>query len=280
MFKFAAVSLALILASMTASAGFFSSQLSLNVSQPPPVPLHDAVVINGTLNFTWSHAIIPMPLVVYIEAENVPDWLSVTIQPSSFTITPTGWRSGSVEKYITITLRSKAEAPAFVTYNVVIHAFTNGSLIINGAEDKVALNVMQDFNDAGIWIDSKQAKIAYGESKEIALNVTNNCNSPIYVTLSLANETKFFDISFPAMQLIPSHATKSISIQAVAKKIGKETIPIKVEYYPPNHEEKKDFAYTNITLESYGGQSSMKAISIGIIIVIIASIIIVIWKRR
>jgi len=279
MFKFV-FAMAMLLIAANANAGFFSSELSLDVSQPSPVPLHDAIVIHGKLNFSWSHAIIPMPLVIYIKAENVPDWLSISIQPSSFTITPAGWRAGSVEKDVTITLRSKEETPAFVTYNVVLHAFTNGSFIINGAEDKVALNVMQDFNDAGIWVESRHVKMAADESREVTLNITNNCNAPIYVSLAVINESKYFDLSFPSMQIISSHSTKSISIQVVAKKIGKETIPIKIEYYPPNHEEKKNFAYTNITLESYGGQGSMKAISIGIIIVIIASIIIVIWKRR
>ncbi len=270
------------LASIAASAGFISSELDLSVEKPSAVPLNEAIVLHARLNFSWGFgAIIPMPLVIYIEAENVPDWLSVSIQPSSFTITPVGWRGGSVEKDVTITLRAKDEAPAFITYNVVIHAFTNGSLLVNGAEDKEALDVMQDFHDAGIFVEYKSVKLSMDESKEVTINVTNNCNSPLYINVQPVNESKYFDFSFPSMQIIQSHSTGVIKIGITAKKIGKEDVPLKIEYYPPGHEEKKNFAYTNITIESYGKEGSITAISIGIIIVIIvASIIIVIWKRR
>ena len=273
--------LSLIMLGGVASAGFISSEIDLSIEQPSPVPVNEAVVVHGKVNFSWGFgAIIPMPLVIYLEAENVPDWLSVSIQPASFTITPVGWRGGSIEKDISITLRAKNEAPAFVTYNAAIHAFTNGSLLVNGAEDREALNVMQDFHDAGLFIGRESAKLGIDESKEIKLNITNNCNSPVYVVVQLANESKFFDFSFPSMQLIQSHATSSVKISVTAKKIGKEEVPLKIEYYPAGHEEKKNYAYTNITLESYGKEGSMAAISIGIIIVIVASIIIVIWKRR
>jgi len=269
------------LAPIAASAGFISSELDLSVEQPSPVPLNEAIVLHARLNFSWGFgAIIPMPLVIYIEAENVPDWLSVSIQPSSFTITPVGWRGGSTEKDVTITLRAKDEAPAFVTYNVAIHAFTNGSLIVNGAEDKEALNVMQDFHDAGIFVEHKSVKLSMDESKEVTINVTNNCNSPLYINIQPVNSSKYFDFSFPSMQIIQSHSTGVIKIGVTAKKIGKEDVQLKLEYYPPGHEEKKNFAYTNITIESYGKEGSMTAISIGIIIVVVASIIIVIWKRR
>jgi len=280
MLKFA-VPLGLILILPAVSAGFVSSDLELSVDSPSAIPLNDAVNINGKINFSWGFgAVVPIPLSIYIETENVPDWLSVSIQPSSFTITPVGWRGGSIEKDIKITLRAKEEAPAFVTYNVVIHAYTNGSLLINGAEAREGLNVMQDFHDAGIYVEAENVKMKLHDSVESILNITNNCNAPIYVDISLANESKYFEISTQATQLIPSHSTKPIKMSITAKKIGKETLPLKITYYPVGHEEKKNFAYVNITAESYGEGTSLKAISIGIIIIIIASIIAVVVKKK
>lgn len=264
-----------------ASAGFISSDLELHVEEAPPIPLNEAVTIKANLNFSWGFgAIFPMPLTIYIEFENIPDWLYVSANPSSFTITPLGWRGGSVGRDFTITFRAKDETNAFVIYNLVLKAYTNGSFLINGAESEKAINVMQDFNDRGLTIEKAKGKVKLHESKTFYLNVTNNCNAPIVVNIQQENESKFFELSYENNQIIPSKSKKSISFTVSAKKTGKETIPIKITYFPTGHEERKNDAYTTITLESYESASNIKAISIGIIIVIIASIIVVILKRR
>jgi len=279
MLKF--VFMATILLMPVASAGFISSEMNMEIESPSPIPYNEAVTLHAKINFSWGFgAIIPMPLVIYLSPENVPDWLSVSIQPSSFTITPLGWRGGSIEKDFTISMRATAEAPAYVTYTLGIRAFTNGSLIINGAETREAINVMQDFHDGGIIVEGGELKLALKESGDMKINVTNNSNSPVYIEFYTLNESKSFDIAFPLKQLIPSHSTKVVSVGVTANRIGKEEVMLKIAYYPPNHQEKTNYAYTTITLKSYENKNTVQAISIGIIIVIIISIIAVIWKKK
>ena len=264
-----------------ANAGFISSDMQLSVGEPAAVPADGSITVNAKINFSWGFgAIFPMPLTIYLEPENVPEWLSVSVSPQSFTITPTGLRGGTIEKDATIRLTSKEETDAFVLYSFTLHAYTNGSFLIKGAEDKKSVNVMQDFYDKGIRIDGpKKIRISNGGSKTIYLNITNNCNAPITIYLQQENETNMFEFSYENGTIIPSKVQKSLPITINAKKIGAQEMPFRITYYPTGYEDRKNSVSTTITIESYGTGSSLVALEIAVFVIIVASIVIFVWKR-
>jgi len=279
MLKFIAIA-GLMLAPF-ASAGFISSDMLLSADQPAAVPADGSVVMDAKINFSWGFgAIFPMPLTIYLEPEDVPEWLSVSVSPQSFTITPAGLRGGAIEKDVTIRLTSKEETDAFVLYSFTLHAYTNGSFLIKGAEDKKSVNVMQDFYDKGIRIDSpKKIRISNGGSKTIYVNITNNCNAPVTICFQQENETNMFEFSYENGTIIPSKVQKSLPITINAKKVGTQEMPFRIIYYPTGYEDKKNSVSTTITIESYGTGSSFVALEIAIFVIIVASILIFVWKR-
>ena len=217
---------------------------------------------------------------VYVEAKEVPDWLSVSISPTKFTVTPTGFFGGSSSKNIQITLMANREVTAYVSYPLKIHAYTNGSLILRGSEATEEIYVMEDFVDNGLTIEKPSAVNFYvGEEKEIHLNITNNCNAPVYVEIEEENTTGF-SLSYEEKKIsIQTKARKAITIRVTAGEAKEAKIRLKFNYYPIGHEEKKNYEMEEITLLSRAKPQG-GAIAIGIVIIIIALILFVIWKKK
>ncbi|RLF48117.1 MAG: hypothetical protein DRN29_00595 [Thermoplasmata archaeon] len=271
---------ALLMLFPAASAGFISSSISIDVTDPPAVPLDKSVTTMANVTFSWGFGnIFPLPITVNIQAKDVPDWLYVSISPSKFTITPTGFFGGKSSKNVQIIFKANKEVTAFVGYPVKIHAYTNGSFILRGSEATAEVYVMEDFVDNGLTIERPSAVNLYtGEEKTIYFNITNKCNAPVYIEIEEENTTGF-SLSYEKKFSIPSKAKKAVPVKIKAEESKEAEVRIKFNYYPAGHEEKRNYEEVYLTLASRtkpGGS----ALAVGLVIIIIALIAFIIWKKK
>ncbi len=265
-----------------AGASFVSANMEMSVDEASPVPADGSITINAHINFSWGFGvIIPTAVTIYIDAENVPDWLSVTCTPSSFVITPTGFRGGSIKRDIEVHLTSKQEIEAFTQYSFTLHAHTNGNFLIGGADAKKAVAVMQDFADHGIQIDHpSKVECSSGEEKTIYLNITNDCNAPVTISIERLNNSSAYSVSYDNNIIIPSKSQKQITMKIEAREIGTFDMPFRVTYYPTGYPGKSNAVTFSISLESKGMETDfVGVISIAIAIIIVAVIIAIAWKK-
>ncbi len=265
----------------TINAHFVFSDIEISIGEIPPIPLGKEVVTEANVTFRWGFGAIPLPINIYLKAENVPDWLSVKISPDKFTITPTKFIGGEKSQLIKIELSANKETKAYSIESFTLYAYTNGSLIIKGCEKRKEIFVTEDFIDKGLTIEAPSAVPLYiGEERIVYLNVTNNCNADINVIISAENATGF-SLSFAKKILsISSKSRESVRLKIGAEKIGEADATIKLTYYPIGHEEKTNYEeyVINLISEAKAGQGG--AIAIGLIIVIVGIIIFVIWKKK
>ncbi|HHO57005.1 MAG TPA: hypothetical protein ENJ70_00450 [Thermoplasmatales archaeon] len=278
--KFAAV-MAFLMFLPAASAGFISSSLTLEVEEPPAVPVDGSVNVVANVTLSWGFGMFfPLPVTVEMSVENVSDWLSVSITPDNFVVTPSGFIGGEASKDVTITLRSRKETAAFVSEAITLRAKTSGNFLLRGAEASKQVYVMQGFADNGITVEAPSALHLYtGEEKTLYFNVTNKCNSAVYLTIEPENVTGF-TISSGSSISIPSGERKTVSVKVKADESTEENAIFRFGYYPPGHEELKNYESVELSLESHarpgGGSLAMGIVVALVIILIIAGI----WKRK
>jgi len=280
--KFAAIA-TLFMLFPVAGAGFVSTSIDIEANSPPPIGLDESetIVANVTLNWGFG-SFLPLPVEVYIELENVPDWLSVYVSPSKFTVTPDKIMGGSKGENVKITFKANKEVTAFIEYPVKIHAYTNGSFILRGSEATKEIYVMEDFVDNGLTIEKPSAVQLYrGELKTVYFNVTNNCNAPIYIEIEEENTSGFL-LSYDEKIPVEAKGKAAIPIKIEAEESKEADIRLRFNYYPqfsPSQETVKNYEEIQLTLMSrtkpQGG-----ALAVGIVIVIIVLILFAIWKKR
>ncbi len=266
-----------------AGASFVSTDMEMSVDEPSPVPVDGSITVDAHINFSWGFgAIIPTAVTVYVDAENVPDWLSVTCTPPSFVITPTGLKGGNIEKDIKIHLTSKQEIDAFTQYSFTLHAYTNGNFLIEAADAKKAVPVMQDFADHGIQVEHpSKIKCNAGDEKTVYLNITNDCNAPVTVSIERLNNTSAYSVSYDDNNIIiPARSQKQVSMRVEAKQMGAFDMPFKATYYPTGYPGKSNSVEFVISLESTEMKTDfVGAISIAIAVIIVAAVIAIAWKK-
>jgi len=278
--KFAAA-MAILMFLPVASAGFISSSLTIDAEEPPAVPPDGSIKVAANVTLSWGFGMFfPLPVTVEVSVENVSDWLSASVSPASFTLTPAGITGGETGRDITITLRSLKETTAFVSEPITIRAKTSGNFLLRGAEASKQIYVMQGFADNGITIEAPSGVHLYkGEEKNIYFNITNKCNSNIYLTIEAENVTGF-TISHDSSISIAQKERKTVAIKIKADESTEERAIFRFGYYPPGHEELKNYQTMELPLESHakpGGGS----LAIGIVVAIIILLIIVgIWKKK
>jgi len=278
--KFATL-MVLLLFFPAASAGFVSSSLTIDAEEPPAVPADGSVSMKANVTLSWGFGMFfPLPVTVEISVENVSSWLSVSVTPETFTLTPSGFMGGETGKDITITLRSIKETSAFVSEPITLRAKTSGNFLLRGAEASRQIYVMQDFADNGITIEAPSAVHMYrGEEKTIYFNITNKCNSNVYITIEPDNITGF-TLSHDSSISIPSKERKAVAVRIKADDIAEERAILRFGYYPPGHEELKNYQSIELPLESHarpGGGSLAMGIVVALVIILI---IVGIWKKK
>jgi len=265
----------------TTNAFFIRSDMSLKAEEPSPLPLNKKVVVEANLTFSWGFgAIIPLPLTIYVEAKDVPEWLSVSINPSQITLSPFGLFGGEESKTLQIYLQANDEVDAFTPYTITIHAYTNGSFLIRGSEALAKLTVMEDFVDNGLYIEMPSAvNMRVGETDTITLNITNKCNAPIYLEVYFENTTGF-NLSSRGKISIASKATESLTIDVKAEKVAESRAILKFVYYPVADSTRKNQVERMLLLSSRAKPGGGGAIAIGLVIIIIGIIAYIIWKKK
>lgn len=263
-----------------ANAGFIFSELSINVDEPEPIPVGKSVSVDANITLKWgAGSIIPIPLTVYVEAKDVPDWLTVTPSPSQFSITPAGVLGGSESKNVKIVFQANKEIEAFVGYEVKIHAYTNGTFLIKGSEATAYVYPMEDFVDKGLFIEARPVVNLYkGEGKKIYFNVTNNCNAKLIVEIEEENATGF-SFSSKKFSLSPNKR-KKVYVEITPDVSKEANVIMKFNYYPEGYENKKNYEEISLTLISKTKGGGGGALAIGLVIIIIGIILFIIWKKK
>lgn len=281
--KIMAISLFLIfIIPYNSSAHFIFSDIEINVEEISPIPLGKEITAEVNVTFTWGFgAIIPLPVKIYVEAENVPEWLSVRFSPSEFTITPAKLMGGEVSKTVKMMLKANKETTAYSIYSFSLHVYTNGSFLIKGCEKRKEISVMEDFVDNGLTIEAPSAVHLYkGDEEMIMLNITNNCNANINVELSTENATGFSFTFDKRIFSIPPKTKKSVLVTIKAEEIRETNAKIKLTYYPVGHQEKKNYEEYQMNLFSEAKAGGGGAIAVGLIIILIGIIVFIIWKKK
>lgn len=262
------------------NAGFIFSEIEINVDEPSPIPIGKSESVDANITLKWgAGSIIPIPLTVYVEAKDVPDWLSVTPSPSQFSVTPTGIFGGSESKNVKIVFQANKEVEAFVGYSVKLHVYTNGSFFIKGSEAIKYIYPMEDFIDKGLTIESPSAVNLYrGEEKKVYFNVTNNCNAKVVVEIEEENATGF-SFSYTKFSLLPKER-KKISVDITPDVSKEANVRIKFNYYPEGYENRKNYEEVYLTLISRSKGGGGGALAVGLVIIIIGAILFIIWKKK
>ncbi len=273
----------------SAEGCFVSSGIDLDVSDPQPIPPSDSVTINANVTFRWGFgSFLPLPVTVYLEVKDVPNWLYVSPSVSSFSVTPKGFTGGEERKVIPIKLTASAETKAFSYESITLHAYTNGSFLVQGSETEKKVTVMQDFVDKGIstQLSDSMINLVKGESEKVYLNITNMCNGDIYVKINIMNLSSDWKVTATQPELVISSKytgtpTKSIPLTFRASGKGSEEEWIEVTYYPssnPGWGEKT--VAIPVFVKSSEPRISGGAIASAIfLLLIIALIIAIIWKK-
>ncbi|MEA2053914.1 MAG: hypothetical protein U9O96_02175 [Candidatus Thermoplasmatota archaeon] len=273
----------------SAGACFVSSQLELNVEDAPPVPPTDSVTINADVTFRWGFgSFLPLPVTIYFDTDDVPEWLSVSPSLYSFTITPKGFSGGEERKTISIKLTAKKETAAFSYDSFNIHAYTNGSFLVKGSEAEEKVTVMQDFEDKGIapQLSDNMINVVKGGSEKVYLNITNLCNGDIYVKINTLNLSSAWKVTAAQTDfVVPSKYaggnTKSIPLIFRADGVSSEEGWIEVIYSPSAN---PDWGEKTASIPVFV-KSTEKGISGGaiafviILILIIVVVIALVWKK-
>ncbi len=275
---FAMISLFMLLP--TASAGFISSSINIDVDDPPAIPMDKSVTVNANITLSWGFGMIfPLPATIEVSAENVPSWLTVSISPDNFVITPSGFTGGEAGKNVEISFHAIRETTAFVGESITIRASTSGNFLLKSSEATHTIYAMEDFVDNGLTIEAPSGVNMYkGEETTLHFNVTNKCNAPVYLQIEEENVSGF-TFSHENNFAIGSKERKDISIKIKAEEAMEEKVKLKFIYYPPGHDEKKNYQEIEIpiTSKTRGGGGSL---AIGLVVVVVLLIIFGLWKRK
>ena len=264
----------------TVSAGFISSSINIDVNDPPAIPMDKSVTVNANVTLSWGFGMIfPLPVTIELSAMNVPDWLTVSITPDNFALTPSGFTGGETGKNVEISFRALKETTAFVSEPITIMATTSGNFLLKASEASHIIYVMEDFVDNGLTIEAPSGIHMYrGEEATIHFNITNKCNAPVYLQIEGENVSGFI-LSYENNVAIGSKERKDISIKIKAEEATEERMKLKFIYYPPGHEEMKNYQEIDIpiTSKTKGGGGSL---AVGLVVVIVILIIFGLWKRK
>jgi hypothetical protein len=245
--------------------------------------------MNATVTLTWGFgSFLPLPVMVYFDINNLPDWLYASPSMHSFTVTPKGLSGGDETRIITITLTSNKETGAYSYDSFDIHAYTNGSFLMKGSEAENKVTVSQAFNDRGIStkLSDSNINVIKGESKKSYLNITNMCNGDIYIKINVMNLSSAWKVSSTQTDfVIPSKYTgdnsKSIPLTFRASGNGAEEGWINVTYYPSANENWGEKTVTiPVMVKSTEAGVSGGAIATAILLLLIVAVIIaVVWSK-
>jgi len=273
----------------SAEGCFVSSGIDLDVSNPQPIPPSDSVTINANITFRWGFgSFLPLPVTVYLEVKDAPSWLYISPSESSFTVTPKGFTGGEERKVIPIKLTANTETKAFSYESITLHAYTNGSFLIQGSEAEKKVTVMQDFKDNGIsaQLSDSMISVVKGESQKIYLNITNMCNGDIYVKINTMNLSNDWKVTAAQTEfVIPSKYTgtpsKSIPITFRASGKGSEEGWVEVTYSPSANPDwgEKTVAIPVFVKSSEQGISGGAIASAVFLLLIVALIIAIVWRK-
>jgi len=273
----------------SAEACFVSSGIEMDVENPPAIPPSDSVTINATVTFRWGFgSFLPLPVTIYFDINNVPDWLYASPSLHSFTVTPKGLTGGEEKETITITLTSSKETTAYSYDSLDLRAYTNGSFLVKGSEAEDKVTVSQEFNDKGISarLSDSTISVVSGESKKSYLNITNMCNGDIYVKINVMNLSSAWKVTSTQTDfVIPSKYTgdntKSIPMTFRASGKGDEEGWIEVTYSPSanNNWGEKTVSIPVFVKSTEPGISGGAVAAAILFILVIAVIIAVIWGK-
>jgi len=269
----------LVLLLPAVGAGFIPSSMTIDVDDPPAIPSDTSVSTTADITFSWGFgAIIPLPVTVKVAVENVPDWVSVSVSPATFTITPSGITGGEQSQSVSITLNALKDVDAYVSYQMSLNASTDGNFLIKGSQASQDFYIMADFRDRGIIVDiPPEVSLYRGEQTQIYLNITNSCNAPIYVEIAEDNTTGFL-FSHDEKVSVQPRETKAVPMRIKAEQSAQTDTKITLTYYPVGHEDKSNERVVYLSLESRT-KSGGGALAIGLVIVVAAVIAFILWKK-
>ncbi|KAA0015328.1 hypothetical protein B6U81_00110 [Thermoplasmatales archaeon ex4484_30] len=265
-----------------ANACFVSTDIELQMEETPTVPLGGKTTAEINVTISWGMGLfIPLPLMIHLEVEEIPSWLTISLSPTSFNITPIGFFGGQISKNVELTFYAHKETEAFIPNSFTIYAYTDKNFLMRASEKRKEFYVMQDFYDGGIVAEfPNNVKVIKGESTQVNMNITNNCNSPVVIEIKDENTTNF-TLIYSDKFTISSHSEKSVSFRISSDKIGRENARIKITYYPSQKPSARNSIEVPVLLISASkGMAGGSAISVAIIIIIIAIIIYAIWRRK
>lgn len=289
---FALLALFLLFIPLT-NACFVSSTLEIDVEDIPPLTPFTSVDIDADITFEWGFgALFVAPVVIYVEVETAPEWVHVEPSEDSFTVSQElfeGFFGGKESKTIPIKITPHKEIEAYISSPLKIHAYTNGSFLIKESDGEKEIYIHQNFQDRGVLLSSsfQRIEVKKGESEQIYLNLTNECNGDVTVTFHVENITEDWDVSFtPSQQQVnvPSSYSrnneKTVKITFRGKGEGSEEGMLKIKYFPTSNpewgekEESMTFSLKSTEKRSIGGL-------IGVVVLIIfLFIIFILWKKR
>ncbi len=272
----------------SAEACFVSSGIEIDVENPSPIPPSGSVTMNATVTFRWGFgSFLPLPVTIYFDINNVPEWLYASPSLHSFTVTPK-FTGGEEKQPVTITLTANKETGAFSSDSFDIHAYTNGSFFVKGSEAEEKVLVSQDFDDKGISakISDSTISVVKGGSEKAYLNITNMCNGDIYVKINVMNLSSSWKVTSPQMDfVVPStytgDNTKSIPLTFSASGSGAEEGWIEVTYSPSGAQNwgEKTVDIPVFVKSSEPGISGGAIASAIMLLLVVAVIIAFLWSK-
>jgi uncharacterized membrane protein len=272
-------------------ACFVSSLVELDIEDVSPLESSTSETIDANVAFEWGiGALFAAPVVIYIEVEKSPEWTYVETSEDSFTVQPgffEGFLGGSESETIPIKITTITEAEAFVSSPLKIRAYTNGSVLIQESMAEEEIYISQTFHDKGLFssLSSQNIDMVKGESEQIVLNLTNECNGDVTVAFLIENLTEDWKISFSHQQIvIPSSYSgnneKTVSLKVKAEGEGSEEGTLKIQYFPTNNPEWGENE-KSLTLFFKSTEKGSIGGLIGVILLIVfLLILIVVWKKR
>lgn len=275
----------------TANACPVESNIEIEVEDVPPIPLYNSEIVTANITFRWDFGLavlFPQVVNIWLEAINVPNWLSVIPSKKLFTIgagLPIFHREFQWSVFIDLVAGKEIEA--FVPSTFILRAYTNGSRFVKGSEDKKEISVMEDFYYKGInaSISSSRIKVAERKEKKISLHLGNICNGDVMVELG-AQTPKGWKITFGDSKFVIhskfSNNEKDVEIKIDNEK-GKGTGEgkIVVSYYPKDNPELgKEEIYIPLRLEEKEGKGGVTGITAFVIGIVVLILLIGIWKKK
>jgi len=284
----------LVLLLPAASACFVSSDLTVNVDQPQPVPSEDgdSVRLEANVTFSWGFgAFLPLPTTINVGVQDTPEWLMVSLDQNQLSITPQGLLGGDVSRTVSMTLSSVTETRAGSYDTFTLSLETPGNLLIQGTSYNETIQVSQEFVDNNITVELSDSDIRLnkGERQKVHLNLTNQCNGEVAVQVEVMNLSDAWEVTstspfYDSTLYIPSSYegddTASLPLTFESNEATTENIWLKITYQSTDSPDKGGTRLEAMSLRadtegiSFG---TIAAVIVGILVILV--IVAVVWRK-